>query len=228
MVFFFTSDVVSPPVKLFMGLDKYESKKTRKTFVHFSIKIFLILDEELIKWGFPEDVWFHVDNVSSAHVYLRLQKGQTLDDIHHDVLIDACQLVKANSINGNKINNIDIVYTMWENLKKTPSMEVGQVSFHNPKQVRKMRVERRSNEVVNRLNKTKIETHPDFRAEREARDASERNDKKKVLREQRERDREAEKRRMQEAETKSYASLHRSENMTATNYDENNDSDDFM
>lgn len=41
-------------------------------------------DEELIKWGFPEDVWFHVDNVSSAHVYLRLQKGQTLDDIHHD------------------------------------------------------------------------------------------------------------------------------------------------
>lgn len=116
----------------------------------------------MIKFGFPEDVWFHVDNVSSAHVYLRLNKGETLDDIHQDVLIDACQLVKANSITGNKMNNIDIVYTMWDNLKKTASMEVGQVSFHYPKLVRKFRVERRINEVVNRLNKTKIELHPDF------------------------------------------------------------------
>lgn len=33
----------------------------------------MILDEDLIKWGWPEDVWFHVDNLSSAHVYLRLQ-----------------------------------------------------------------------------------------------------------------------------------------------------------
>lgn len=31
------------------------------------------IDEHLIKWGWPEDVWFHVDKVSSAHVYLRLQ-----------------------------------------------------------------------------------------------------------------------------------------------------------
>lgn len=188
---------------------------------------FPFVDEELIKWGFPEDVWFHVDNVSSAHVYLRLQKGQTLDDIHHDVLVDACQLVKANSINGNKMNNIDIVYTLWENLKKTQGMDVGQVSFHNPKQVRKMRVDKRINEVVNRLNKTKIETHPDFRAEREARDVAERQVKKKVMRDQRDREKEAEKKRLEESEMKSYASLNKSENMT-TNYDDNNDSDDFM
>lgn len=187
----------------------------------------ILKDEDLIKWGFPEDVWFHVDNVSSAHVYLRLQKGQTLDDIHHDVLVDACQLVKANSINGNKINNIDIVYTMWENLKKTAGMDVGQVSFHNSKQVRKFRVEKRINEVVNRLNKTKIETHPDFRAEREARDVGERQDKKQVLREQESRKKEAEKKRLEEAEMKSYASLHKSEKMS-TNYDDDNDSDDFM
>lgn len=141
--------------------------------------------------------------------------------------VDACQLVKANSINGNKMNNIDIVYTMWENLKKTPSMEVGQVSFHYPKLVRKMRVEKRINDIVNRLNKTKIETHPDFRAEREARDASERQDKKKLLRERSDREKEAEKKRMEEAELRSYSSLHKPENMT-TNYDEGNDSDDFM
>lgn len=132
--------------------------------MYFIIKTlkFILLDEDLIKFGFPEDVWFHVDNVSSAHVYLRLNKGETLDDIHQDVLIDACQLVKANSITGNKMNNIDIVYTTWDNLKKTASMEVGQVSFHYPKLVKKFRVERRINEVVNRLNKTKVEAHPDF------------------------------------------------------------------
>lgn len=58
-----------------------------------------------------------------------------MDDIPNEVLVDACQLVKANSILGNKMNNIDIVYTMWENLKKTAAMDAGQVAFHFPKQV---------------------------------------------------------------------------------------------
>ncbi|XP_053693673.1 coiled-coil domain-containing protein 25 [Sabethes cyaneus] len=208
MVFYFISNVVQPPVTLFMGIDKYEN-------------------EELIKWGWPEDVWFHVDKVSSAHVYLRLQQGQTLDDIPSTVLEDACQLVKANSINGNKMNNIDIVYTMWENLKKTPAMEVGQVTFHKDKEVRKMRVEKRINEIVNRLNKTKREEHPDFRAEREKRDADERADKKREAREVREKEKEDEKRRKEEAELWSYNSLMKTENMS-TNYDAGNDSDEFM
>lgn len=30
---------------------------------------------------------------------------------------------------------MDVVYTPWFNLKKTPSMDVGQVGFHNPKMV---------------------------------------------------------------------------------------------
>lgn len=36
---------------------------------------------------------------------------------------------------GNKVNNIDIVYTPWSNLKKTANMDVGQVGFHNSKMV---------------------------------------------------------------------------------------------
>jgi len=36
---------------------------------------------------------------------------------------------------GNKVNNIDVVYTPWSNLKKTASMDVGQVGFHNSKMV---------------------------------------------------------------------------------------------
>ena len=33
------------------------------------------------------------------------------------------------------MNNIDVVYTMWTNLKKTPGMEPGQVGFHKDKEV---------------------------------------------------------------------------------------------
>jgi hypothetical protein len=38
-------------------------------------------------------------------------------------------------IAGNKLNNVDVVYTPWYNLRKTASMDVGQVGFHNPKLV---------------------------------------------------------------------------------------------
>ncbi|XP_023014156.1 coiled-coil domain-containing protein 25 [Leptinotarsa decemlineata] len=207
MVYYFESDVVSPPTLLFMGFDKNEN-------------------EDLIKWGWPEDVWFHVDKVSSAHVYLRLKQGQTIDDIPSAVLEDAAQLVKANSIMGNKMNDVDIVYTMWANLKKTPGMEVGQVGFHKEKEVRKIRVAKRINEIVNRLNKTKREENPDFRAEREKRDRLEREDKKKLLREQKRKEEEEEKKRKEDAELRSYNSLMNSENMDK--YDDGNDSDDFM
>jgi hypothetical protein len=66
-------------------------------------------------------------------------QGQTLDDVPAAVIEDAAQLVKANSISGNKMNDIDVVYTMWANLKKTESMEVGQVGFHKEKDVRRNR-----------------------------------------------------------------------------------------
>uniref|UniRef100_A0AAZ3PJ10 Coiled-coil domain-containing protein 25 n=1 Tax=Oncorhynchus tshawytscha TaxID=74940 RepID=A0AAZ3PJ10_ONCTS len=41
---------------------------------------------------------FHVDKLSSAHVYLRMPKGLTIEDIPKEVLIDCVQLVKNNSI----------------------------------------------------------------------------------------------------------------------------------
>lgn len=33
------------------------------------------------------------------------------------------------------MNNVEVVYTPWANLKKSPSMDVGQVGFHNPRMV---------------------------------------------------------------------------------------------
>lgn len=58
------------------------------------------------------------------------------------------------------MNDVDVIYTMWANLKKTQDMEVGQVGFHKDKDVRKIRISKRINEIVNRLNKTKREEHP--------------------------------------------------------------------
>ena len=58
--------------------------------------------------------WFHVDDLSSAHVYLRLKSGQTMDDIPEDCLTDCCSLVKANSIQGCKKSEVYIVYTRWK------------------------------------------------------------------------------------------------------------------
>lgn len=57
------------------------------------------------------------------------------------------------------MNDVDVIYTMWANLKKTQEMEVGQVGFYKDKEVRKIRVAKRINETVNRLNKTKREVH---------------------------------------------------------------------
>ncbi|XP_013418284.1 coiled-coil domain-containing protein 25 [Lingula anatina] len=208
MVFYFTSDVVQPAHTIYMGVDKYEN-------------------EDLIKWSFPEDVWFHVDKLSSAHVYLRLQPGETIDAIPQAVIQDCAQLVKANSIQGCKMNNIDVVYTMATNLKKTQGMEVGQVGFHKHKEVVTVHVEKKLNEIVNRLNKTKEEKHPDLRALREERDRREREDKKQTERERKQKEKEEQKRKEEEAKLRSYDSLMTPSNMTS-NQDSGNDSDDFM
>lgn len=196
MVFYFKARPEAGDYTIFMGLDKYEN-------------------EELIKFGFPEDVWFHVDKMSSAHVYLRLNKGQTFDDIPEGVLEDCAQLVKANSIQGNKVNNIDVVYTPWQNLKKTASMDVGQVSFHNPKMVRTIRVEKRINEIVNRLNRTKVERKPDLKAEREAVNAAERAERKQQLREKKRREDMDRLEKERQAEMRSYKNLMVPDKMTS-------------
>ncbi len=46
-------------------------------------------------------------------------------------------------------------------------VHVSQVGFHSNKLVKKVRVEKRINDVVNRLNKSKQELYPDLAAERE-------------------------------------------------------------
>lgn len=106
--------------------------------------------------------------LSSAHVYLRLPDGTDIASIPAGVLEDCAQLVKHNSIEGNRTNGVVVVYTPWANLKKSGDMATGQVGFHSPKVVRRTRVEKRDNAIVNRLNKTRSEAFPDLAAEKEA------------------------------------------------------------
>jgi hypothetical protein len=94
-----------------------------------------VLDEELIKHGWDNDVWFHADNLSSAHIYVRLPEGEDWEKMTKELLVDCAQLTKANSIEGNKKDNVTIVYTPWSNLKKDGSMAVGQVGFKDQRKV---------------------------------------------------------------------------------------------
>lgn len=38
-------------------------------------------------------------------------------------------------MSGCKMNNINVVYTPWANLKKTGDMDVGQIGFYRQKEV---------------------------------------------------------------------------------------------
>ncbi|KAJ1372515.1 Coiled-coil domain-containing protein 25 [Parelaphostrongylus tenuis] len=198
MVIKFTSNVVDPPALLYMGVDKYEN-------------------EELIKYGWPEDVWFHVDKVSSAHVYLRLPEGMTIDTIPQALIDDCCQLVKANSIDGNKMTDVGIVYTMWENLKKTGDMAVGQIGFHDNKKVKRCVVQKRINEIVNRLNKTEKKEDIDYRAEREQRDMAVRRLQRKL---------EQEKKALEMKEAEEREALRRQRHYEDVDWNAKRDSDD--
>ncbi|KAL4956651.1 hypothetical protein BDW69DRAFT_158214 [Aspergillus filifer] len=213
MVYYFTSNVVSPSAFIYVGKDKFEN-------------------EDLIKYGLESDVWFHVDNLSSAHVYVRLRDGESWDNIPEQLLVDCAQLTKANSIEGNKKDNITVIYTPWSNLKKDGSMAAGQVSFHNHKQVKKVFVAQRENPIVNRLNKTRVEKFPDLRAEKEEHERAQRRKDRKAQDERKAKEKQEKREREQLKWQKDHAydDMFTEENMEASNNQDRdpNFEDDFM
>ncbi|EGF98210.1 uncharacterized protein MELLADRAFT_54244 [Melampsora larici-populina 98AG31] len=191
MVLFFTSNVVDPtnPVTLYMGKDKHEN-------------------EYLIKHAWPEDVWFHVDKLSSAHVYIRLPNTMSdMNAIPEALLQDCAQLVKANSIEGNKRDNLTIIFTPASNLKKTGDMAIGQVSFHSDKLVKRVHIATRLNPIVNRLNKTKVERVVDFEVENLERQKALSQKKKEIAIEKAKADLQLQAQRKAEREARSYEAL---------------------
>ncbi|KAL8808613.1 MAG: hypothetical protein Q9223_003972 [Gallowayella weberi] len=130
MVYYFTSSVADTPAVIYVGKDKFENADLRAC-------------------------QFHADNLSSAHVYLRLKPGQEWDQLPAGLVEDCAQLTKANSIEGNKKDNVTVIYTPWSNLLKNASMATGQVSFKDQKKTRTVLVPTRLNATVNRLMKTR-------------------------------------------------------------------------
>ena len=91
IIFYIFYIYLDPAYIMYMGKDKFEN-------------------EELIKYGWPEDIWFHVDKLSSAHVYLRIPYNTSFDDISDEMIQECSQLVKANSIDGVKLKDVEVVY----------------------------------------------------------------------------------------------------------------------
>lgn len=111
-------------------------------------------------------------------------------------------------------------------------MATGQVSFHNPKLVRKVLVRERENPTVNRLNKTRVEKFPDLRAEKEEFLKKKRNEERKTREQQREKEK-LEKREREQLKWQkdlAYDDIFSAENMEASsNQDRDADFlDDFM
>jgi hypothetical protein len=92
----------------------------------------------------------------------------TMDDIPEDCLTDCSSLVKANSIQGCKKSSVYVVYTRWQNLKKTSDMVDGQVGYHRPHNVRRVKAEK-NNTIVRQLEKTRREAFPDLAKEQQDR-----------------------------------------------------------
>lgn len=192
--------------EVYMGKDKHEN-------------------EDLIKYGWPEDIWFHVDSYSSAHVYLRLPAGTcdmaqiktkedakqklvaALDSVPQSVIDEMCQLVKANSIEGCKLAECDIVYTPFLNLKKEDRMDTGQVGFKEECFRKLIRNVKKDKEMVKIIEKTRVERSADLKEEQEQRNAEERTRRKIFLAEEKAKQKEEDKKRAEEKELKSYTAL---------------------
>lgn len=150
---------------IYMGKDKFEN-------------------DPLIKNSHINDLWFHVDKLSSAHIYLKLSsedRAIEFDDLKLEpMLLDAlAQFTKANSIKGNKANNVTIIYTPVNNLHTDGSMDTGVVTFKNPRKVKRINVGKRINAIINKINKTKREvTIEQFLDNRRADDQAERASRK--------------------------------------------------
>mmetsp|Transcript_71357 Transcript_71357/g.83009 ORF Transcript_71357/g.83009 Transcript_71357/m.83009 type:complete len:206 (-) Transcript_71357:174-791(-) len=193
---------------VYMGKDKFEN-------------------EELLKWGWDEDVWFHVDDLSSAHVYLRMKPDETMETLSKDVLDEMAQLTKENSIEGKKQAKVKIVYTQFGNLQKLASHDVGQVSFKSEKKRKYLDNVERNKDVLKRIQKTEEERFPDLEKEKLIKLKEDKKVRDAMTKQQLKEKKEAEMKRKEEEDAKTYKNFMASGEYTS-NKEANNAEDDFM
>ncbi|GAA5917837.1 hypothetical protein JCM5296_006617 [Sporobolomyces johnsonii] len=208
MVLFYSSNVLGEDKKvtIYAGKDKASPSLLPPSRPRRA-DLDLFLNEDLIRYAWPNDIWFHVDKLSSPHVYLRLPDGMEWTSIPLALAEDIGQLVKAGSIQGNKVA-CTIIYTPASNLLKRGDFATGSVSFHNDRKVKRFHIPERINAVVNRLNKTKVEKEVDHEVEKVEREREEARRKREKANELKNAELALARQRKAEAEARSYRNLH--------------------
>lgn len=126
---------------LFVGDDKFENDG----LIKYSQRYMKELQTQVY--------WFHVDDLSSPHAYVRLNEGET--EIPPKLIQLCSQIVKNGSIEGVKRPAVDVIYTSCSSLTKNKQMKVGQVSFLPGSDVRHVRGVRKDNQMLKLLEKAK-------------------------------------------------------------------------
>jgi predicted ribosome quality control (RQC) complex YloA/Tae2 family protein len=90
-------------------------------------------NDEIIRKANHNDICFHLDNISSAHLILKVNDTFTVDK---HILLHCAQILKEtkSSIAYQKVN---ICYTQISNLKRTKKL--GEVTFKNQSMVFKVK-----------------------------------------------------------------------------------------
>jgi hypothetical protein len=137
---------------LFVGDDKFENDG----LIKYSQRYMRELSAPVL--------WFHVDDLSSPHAYLRLNEGESEPPPQ---MVQLCaQIVKNGSIEGVKRPAVDVIYTSCSNLTKSKGMKVGQVSFLRPREITYVRGVRKDNELLKTLERAKqAKTIPEMEQE---------------------------------------------------------------
>jgi len=186
-------------------------------------------NEELLAIaGWPEDVWFHVNKLSSAHVYLRCPRGVEWDKLPPAVVNQCCQIVKHNSIEGCKKAECSVIYTPFPNLHKDrQTMQDGAVSYHDPKKVKVVMVQK-NKELIKKLEKTKsADTAVDWYTERRVRDEEETKRLKKELKLKKQEEAAEKKKYKEETHAKSYDRLFEDDDFGVSNQDLGSDFEEY-
>ena len=81
---------------------------------------------DVIRNAFPNDLWFHANEVSSCHVVARIRTGLTKKQIH-TIVKYGCALCKNHTLKLKKQVHVEFVYTEVKNIEIPDNGPVGTV-----------------------------------------------------------------------------------------------------
>ena len=138
----------------------------------------------LARWGWEEDILFHIAGLPGGHIYLRtpniinkkafkrikkLSDFELLLNIPSNVITQCLQLAKQYSSRGRKEKNASIHITPWLNVKKHDGDNYGTVEFQHHGLVKTLRVNT-NQDMIDMLQESRTKqkmTEDDFRKQRD-------------------------------------------------------------